>query len=102
MKPAEHVGRAVDGSADIFLLRHISCEDTRAHAVLLDLVGHVFQDSLLRRQVVQADVVSVFGEAESDGFAEALGSAGDEGDAAWEGHGGMGGGMGRRYGKGGE
>ena len=42
MKPAERVGRAVDGGADIVLLRHVACEDTRAHAVLLDLVGHVF------------------------------------------------------------
>ena len=42
MKPAERVGRAVDGGAYIVLLRHVACEDTRAHAVLLDLVGHVF------------------------------------------------------------
>ena len=47
MKPAERVGRAVDGGADIVLLRHVSCEYTRAHAVLLDLVGYLFQDCLL-------------------------------------------------------
>ena len=42
MKPAKRVSRAVDGVADVALLRHVACEDTRAHAVLLDLVGHVF------------------------------------------------------------
>lgn len=41
-------------------------------------------------EVVDDDGGAVGGEAEGDGFADAVGGAGDEGDFAGEGHGGRG------------